>query len=473
MKQLFLASTLLEVATLAAGIDSGAFDTGVEPAVVRDTTEPAPRETPTERILLLSDHAMVLEQATPLADVPGMETLIKRFDRTVHLNQVLTPNHPNAWRPSPNDIPLWERLLREHWELGEENIELILESPQVNPAISLSRVFSSAAIRIYADGLMTYGPTRNKIPLTMLQRVTSLHYVPLAPDVTPLLLREAEVVPLEIPPAALAAVIEDMAEATSEAVDPVIHDIGTTDSTAFVIGQFTASLGLLTTEEETALHCEMIRRAGAAGCSTVVFKPHPSAPESFLHPLEEAALKASVRLVTVRSPLLAEIFISRLRPRLVISAFSTTLPLAKALFGVETLSLGAQHILSHLTPYANPNRIPLVLTLLEDMPDISLPHQEIVEAVSYCMQPEILAELRPTVTRTIERLSQSTAENHLALFIPPKVRYSLGLPAQRNPREQLKSRAANTADLVGAYTLYRLRRIRNKQRTAAQFKASQ
>lgn len=181
--QIFLASTLYGAATLAAGIDAGAFP-------------PAAR-----RILLTSNHAVTAEVSPGVADMPGFDALRPRFDEVLDWNRVIEPQHPSTWAPRAEDVPLWERQLRTLWGLGEDRVELIVESIQVAPAQTLCRLFPGAAVDVYADGLMSYGPTRIRLDPQLGMRVRRVLHLDLVPGLEPLLLTEfgvrVELVPTE------------------------------------------------------------------------------------------------------------------------------------------------------------------------------------------------------------------------------------------------------------------------------------
>ena len=92
---------------------------------------------------------------------------------------------------------LWQRALRLLWDVDEDDrVELAVESIQVNPARALAAIFSEASVDVYADGLMSYGPTREKLPLTLARRVRRLLHLDLVPGLRPLLLSEYGVEPV-------------------------------------------------------------------------------------------------------------------------------------------------------------------------------------------------------------------------------------------------------------------------------------
>ena len=99
MIQLCVASTLYGTATLAAAVDAGL------------------RGTPERRVLVISNNAEAPEaQPGPQAQ-PGFAELAGRFDAVVSWNDVVYPFHPTQWRPRASDATLWERLVRQAWQL--------------------------------------------------------------------------------------------------------------------------------------------------------------------------------------------------------------------------------------------------------------------------------------------------------------------------------------------------------------------
>lgn len=470
MKQIFLASTFFELVCLAAGIDSGAYDTRVPPAVLRTPGEPPARQPLeiSERILLVSNNALVIEQATPLTDTPGAAGLLSRFDRIVDLNALIGPQHPSAWSPADAELPMLQRLIRSAWDLGDGEIELVLESPQVNPAIALSRVFSEAFIRVHADGLMSYGPTRSRIPLTMGQRLTELTYLPLVEGLRPLLLREFDIHPEPIPADAFTAVVAELAEALDAEVAALLGDVRGED-TAFAVGQYLSALGLITFEEEERLHLAMIERAARAGCTTVVFKPHPAAPHSARAVLQAAADEHGISLHIVDSPIIAEVLLHRLAPRLMIGVFSTALATARAIHGIPTATVGTDLLLERIAPYQNSNRVPLTIvdhlsrsgaTRLSPAQVTHL--QALVEAVAYCMQPIIASELRP-VAQNVLALAAGTPEMR---YFKKRRLMKLALPGGLRPTRNPKTIARRLGGVglrLGQHT-YRTRVLSRREK---------
>ncbi|MFG2891868.1 alpha-2,8-polysialyltransferase family protein [Streptomyces sp. NPDC048248] len=389
--QIFMASTLYGAATLAAALDADRF-------------EPADR-----RLLLLSNNATTPETTASLDTMPGFARLRGRFDRVLSWNDTISPFHPGGWSPRADDVPLWERHLRLLWGLGDDRVELIVESIQVNPALAVAQLFPDAPIDVYADGLMSYGPTRNKLDPLVGTRIGRLLHLDLVPGLKPLLLTEFEVAAQTVPTEAFTKVLAELADDSGPLDVP--------EGAALLLGQYLSSLGILTPQEEEELHVRMVRGAVARGHREVVFKPHPSAPARWSRLLEREAEKLDVELTVLESPVLAEVLYQRMRPALVVGCFSTALLTAATFFDLPTARTGTELLLERLTPYQNSNRVPVTIVdaLVPDLDDRSArPHaaqdiQGLVTAVGYAMQHQIYPQLRPAAERYLAaRLDQGT-----------------------------------------------------------------
>jgi hypothetical protein len=403
--QLFLASTLYGAATLAAALDSGSI-----PAADR-------------RVLVVSNNASVPETHPGLDRAPGFEALRGRFDRIVSWNETIAPMHPGGWSPRPDDVPLWERHLRLLWDLGDDAVELIVESIQVPPALSFVQVFVGAPISVYADGLMSYGPTRNKLGLLVDTRIDRLYHLDLVPGLRPLLLSEHGVEPHIVPTESFTKVLAEVAEASAGLAEE--HLAGVPEGAALLLGQYLSALGILSVAEEEELHLSMVRGAAALGHREIVFKPHPTAPAHWTEPLRAEAERLGARLTVLNTPVLAEVVYQRARPALVAGCFSTALLTASALYGIPVARTGTGLLLDRLTPYQNSNRVPVTLVhaLLPELGDPAAvrswsppsPGQvadgltPLLHAVGFCMQPKAYPGLRPAAEAYLtERLSPAT-----------------------------------------------------------------
>ncbi|MFD6424120.1 polysialyltransferase family glycosyltransferase [Streptomyces sp. NPDC060198] len=389
--QIFASSGAHGTAVVAAAVDSGCF---------RDAER---------RILLLCDTAAVPEAMPLSSTLPGFAGLRSRFDEVLWWNDTVSPLHPAAWTPRADDVPLWERHLRRAWDLGDEEVELVLESPHASPAHAIAEIFTDSPVTVYADGLTGYGPTGGKVSPLIGTRVRQVIHPDLVPGLKPMLLAEYGVPARPLPTAALLKVYTELADA---------HP-GFTGSPG-------AALLLLPEPEtlpadgEAELLLRMVRGAVALGHTRLVLQPHPRAPAFSAEELKAEATRLGAGLTVPAfevpgAPVPAEVLFEKLRPALVVGFSSTALLSASVHYGLPVARTGTGTLLERLTPYENPARIPVtivdaLLPALDDaaaVRDQSPPTQETVaealggllEAVGFAMRPRVRPDLRPAAER--------------------------------------------------------------------------
>ncbi|MFC6080620.1 polysialyltransferase family glycosyltransferase [Sphaerisporangium aureirubrum] len=379
MTQVFYSSTLFGAMTLAAAIDDGRF---------------GPRAG--RRLLLVSNNAAIPEITPGVDETEGFAAIRSRFDDVRSWNEIVAPLHPSDWKARQAELPMLGRLLRSDLGLGDGPAELIVESIAVPPSRTLAALIRDCPITVYSDGLMSYGPTRDPLPSEIAGRITRLLHLDLVPGLAPLLLREAGVAPQAVPDAAFAEVIG------------AIHAPADLEGEAVILGQYLSALGILTGDEESAMHTAMLRAVAARGHTTVLFKPHPAAGRRHARRMRAAAADLGVDLRVAGETVPAEVCVKALRPRLVVGCFSTALITSHRLFGAQVATMGCETVLERLAPYENSNRVPATIidaTLprlaedgtITDPPPADLPG--LVEAVGYCMQSEQHPELREATAR--------------------------------------------------------------------------
>ncbi|MER6913804.1 alpha-2,8-polysialyltransferase family protein [Streptomyces sp. NPDC000594] len=421
--QIFYASSLYGIATLAAAIDSGAF-----PAADR-------------RLLLVANNAVVPETSPGPTQMPGFERLRGRFDEVVSWNETIAPFHPGGWTPRADDRPLWSRQLRMLWGLGEDRIELAVESIQVSPGLTIAQLFPDAALDVYADGLMSYGPTRNRIDPLVGERVRRVLHPDLVPGLEPLLLAEFGAVAEVVPSDALVKVFQELALAEPSSPGEPLSLAESDGGRALLLGQYLAALGILTADEEEELHLRMVRGAVARGHRRLLFKPHPTAPAAWTRALEQEAAALDAELEVVERPVLAEVVCLRERPALVVGCFSTALMTASRLFGLAVARVGTGPLLDRLAPYQNSNRVPLTIvdavvpSLAPSDGDAAGPGSGgegpyrdlpgLVAAVGFAMQPQIRPDLRERAERF---LAERSGEARTRRYFKRRRLTALGLP---------------------------------------------
>ncbi|MFJ3323609.1 polysialyltransferase family glycosyltransferase [Streptomyces griseus] len=350
--RIFHASSPAATVLLAAAIDACCF------------TEPD------RRILLLSRTGAAPETGADVSETIGFERLRARFDEVLSWNDAIFPFHPDGWLPRADDAPLWERHFRRAWGLGDEPLELVVDSPHAGPARALTQVFAGVPVDVYAEGPGGYGPTGEKLPPPAGTRVRRLLHPDLVPGVRPLLLGEYGVEPQIVPVGAITKVVGELADLDEELSDAAgsalelpgagLPDVG---APALLVGQDLAGAGLITAAEEAGLRLEMVRGAAALGHTRLVLAPDPYAPwESPAALLAEAdRLGVGLTVLDTARPVPADVLLHRLRPALVVGCTSAALFGAARFHGLPVATVGTGLLLERLTPYENAERIPATL----------------------------------------------------------------------------------------------------------------
>ncbi|GAA2321417.1 alpha-2,8-polysialyltransferase family protein [Streptomyces kunmingensis] len=442
--QIFSVSTLYGAATLAAALDADRF---------------APAD---QRILLVCNNSATPELTPALDEMDGFEQLRDRFDRVLSWNEAIHPFHPGGWSPRPNDAVLFERYLRLLWDLGDDRVELAVESIQVNPSLAVCQVFPGAPVDVYADGLMSYGPTRFKIDPLVGTRIRRLLHLDLVPGLRPLLLTEFDVEAEVVPTDTFTKVLAELCDAEETLPLP---EVAAEDRPALLLGQYLSALDILTADEEEQLHLRMLEGALALGHTKIVFKPHPTAPARWSRLLEQEAERLGAELTVLERPVLAEVVFQRLRPALVVGCFSTALLTASSLYGLPVAQTGTDLLLERLTPYQNSNRVPVTIVdaLLPEVTDKAAVHAQALDAdlsgllaaLGFAMQPKIYPNLRPAAERYLtQHLTPRTwryfkRRRLTALALPGGVPPQLGFI----PRNATVRRVARQARRIKRATL--------------------
>ncbi|GGP36200.1 polysialyltransferase family glycosyltransferase [Streptomyces sindenensis] len=385
--RIFHASSPGAVVLLAAAIDAGCF------------TEPD------RRILLLSRTGPAPEAVADVSESFGFERLRTRFDAVFSWNDAIDPFHPDGWSPRADDAPLWERHFRRAWGLGEEELELVVDSPHAGPARALTQVFAGTPVDVYAEGPGGYGPTGEKIPPLTGTRVRRLLHPDLVAGVRPLLLGEYGVEPRTVPAEAITKVVAELAD--GDVPLPAVEE------PALLLGQDLAQAGLIPAADEAGLRREMVRGAAALGHTRLVYAPDPYTPWESPAELCAEAERLGVELTVLDGPLPvpAEVLVHRLRPALVVGCTSAALFGAARFHGLPVAAVGTGPLLERLTPYENPERTAATLAdaVLPGVGDAGAAEAAevwaaaeldgLLAAVAYAMRPKVRSDLRPAAER--------------------------------------------------------------------------
>ena len=407
------ASTALGLATVATALADEAL-----PAADR-------------RVLVLSNNA-----ALPRGRVRGRR---RRRDRRPGpgCSTTCTPTTRPSRRSTPPtgsraslDLPIWERSLRALWRL-DGDVHLVVESIQGAPALALSQTFADAAIDVYAEGLMSYGPTRTVLPDQVGVRVRRVLHPDLVPGVTPLLLREYGVEPVRLSTASFQKVMAAVAADAGPVALP------TSDGrTAVLLGQYLSALRLLSADEERQLYLQMVEETVAAGYP----RPGVQGPSGGVgrpdRPLARRAQQLGARLTVRAGPELVETWYAAGAVDLVVGCFSTALATA-GLYGVPSARVGTELMLERLAPYPNSNRIPATVVTATvpaavrpgtTGPTAPVPVDQLVRTVGYLMQPGRNPDLRDGAVALLQQ-----HPDELRPYVKRLRLTQLGLPGGQPP----------------------------------------
>ena len=377
MIQAFAASSWLQLVNLAAAMDAGLL------------------EDADERILIACDTRTVSEVGPSFWELPEAAPLLERFTRVVDFNAWIWPMHPAQWAPGTLDQPMLTKLYRRAWGIDGPHLQLFLESIQSRPGTALAALFPDAELFVHSDGLMGYGPTRNRLSPVIWHRLRGFLYMDLVPDLRPLMFSEFPDVQLQpVPVDALRAVVREVLREVAEPLPVVDVPEG---RVGLVIGQYLSDIGLIDLEEEIGVYEALVRRAIADGCTTICFKAHPAASSAVTSVLAERTQRAGITFRKVESSLPLELYLEQLRPDAVYSCFSTGMVTAWRMHGIPAHTAGTTLALERFTPYENSNRIPVTICrhLFDDEANGGYSLSDLVEAVGYCMQPVNCGHLRP------------------------------------------------------------------------------
>lgn len=419
-----------------------------------------------ERLLVPVVSSRVPETSVGIGVDPALASLRGRFDRIEHLDALLGPLHPSAWKPAPEDLPMLRRLLVRAWNLEEEGLELFVQSPQVAPALTLMQLFPHARITIIGDGLMTYAPLRVKLPRSVRARIERVVHADVLPGVTPLV-GSPTALPVPVGSRLFRAALDETAAGVDDTAD--LEEALDGERSVLVLGQYLSALGLVSEGEEVTMQKAMIDRAAAWSPQHIVFKPHPSAPPRLADALRDRAAVHGIDLREYRGALPAETLAERLDVEAVIAGFSTALPTVHALYDRPIEAVGTDTVLARLAPYENSNRVPA--TIVDALTGEGSAYRDpesmqlLIDAVGYVMQPVVAGHLRP---RAEEMLDGIRASDRARYFDGARLA-KLRLPGA--PPESTARRLLRPAGGVGRAEELRLTALGARRRVTRAWKA--
>lgn len=309
-----------------------------------------------DRVLLVMNTVPAAEAVPPLHESQGFAPLLARFGRIVDLNTLIAPEHPHGWSPEPgtHHARLATAQLLDACGIDTDAPHTLwVESIQSAASYSLTRLFERADVNVYADGLMTYGPTRIDVSPLVGDRIRGVYHLDLVPGHAPAVLREYAPEYHAVPVEAFLSVLRG--------AQPEVREHGIDGPVTLVVGQYLADLGLLTPEQDAALLDRMIAVAIASEPeATVLVRAHPRAVALGQGRVLERYRARGYDVRPAPTGGLVETLFTDLEVRAVVSCFSTALFTARSL-GIRTIAVGARELLRTLRPYQNSNRMAIVL----------------------------------------------------------------------------------------------------------------
>lgn len=166
MTQLLVVTSPRQMLLLAAAIDHGALP-------------------PAHRVVVLADTVPVPETGPELATSVALGALARRSVRVVSWTTTVFPLRPASFVPRRDEQPVWERLLRGRWELGDGPVDLVLADPAHGPGRALARVFPHARLTLLADRLERWAPAPRPLRDGLPARIDALVAPELLPGLRP------------------------------------------------------------------------------------------------------------------------------------------------------------------------------------------------------------------------------------------------------------------------------------------------
>lgn len=389
--QIVLAGSPEALLTAAAAIDADLLGAASRRILVVTTAPGAPSAAP--------------EISVPHHRRPGTAPAVARFDQVVVLDELIRPFDPRGWAPSATGLPVLERTLRTRWDLGDDDVTLVLDGRSGQPSDWIAATFPDSPVIQLGHDLAMYGPSPAPVGWTRGRRTTRYVHLDRVPGLTPWALEHADPVLSVVPDSVWTGVLDEAAAA-----------VGLSDAdgvgTAVVLAENLSARGLLDVAEERHVLRDALRGAAVDGVERILVWTDPS--HGAIGPVRRAVDEVAgvlpdhlaPRVVTDGVP--ADVFLAGSRPERVVGTYSSAL-LGAARRGATVRSHGLEHVKERLRPYDSPERIPHTVagaSLREGSPwtdPVAL--ASLVDVVAFAMYPARLHERRGAVTTALEAMS--------------------------------------------------------------------
>lgn len=385
------------------------------------------RSHPVERVLLLANHAYAPE-IFPAADhFAGAPTLLRWADRKVSLNDLISPLHPCSFKPNTSELVVWSRVLCDQWGIDADRVELVVPDLESGFTPSLAAIFHQASITVLSSDFRAYTPPARTPPLSDLQRLQCLLYVPLLPWLQPMFAESVDIPSFQIPSQLLADLETEASRATDAFLPAGWHE-QPEHATALVVGQNFVDEGILAPADETALFNSMMEASRSAGATRVLFSQPAENSSTPQQTLQGIARRLGMTFACASEACPAELLLRALKPAWTVSCFSPVLLTAQAVPGVEVIAAGTRLIFEKLSPYHHCQRIPLSLTEAVFV-DRLAPEEAsaLIRSVAYTAYNRTMQASRPAAEHFIGKAFSERSKyfnrrrlETLGLLVPPK-----------------------------------------------------
>lgn len=365
------------------------------------------------RTVLTWSDAQIPELASRPTVVAG------EFEEVVDLNGLLAPFHPAQWDPGDVELSLLAAVLAPR-TAGVD--ALVVEDLDHKVSRALTRLVPGVAIHVLQPGLDAYGPPALRRDAGLDHRVAAhwhFEHLPLQPVSGAL----ARGLPLELPR-------------------------GRPGEWTLVLGSDLAAAGVLTATAELELLVEAIQ-AAAAGAGPIRVLPSPEMPPALVAQARWRCREWETRLEWGDS--------SAARrwgtPSVAIGVDAVEL-LALQQAGTRVQTVGLGRLLSTLTPFQHPLRLPWTLLdsqLRQDRPPVGDEvAQDLLDTLSYVIRPEWRPERAERAAAALARLPEHERQRYfwrlrlerLGLVPPPARRHQWWYRVRTGGLVRLRRRAA-------------------------------
>ena len=293
------------------------------------------------------------------------------------------------------DVVDLDALVGAKGRLDDGPVQLVVGSASLEAGRALARRLPDVTVALVAVDADAYGPTPAGVRGRFARLVTRVVHLDLVTGLEPLLLSERRVPSTAVPVADHRAAV-----AALPAPGPVA------DPTTLVLARTAAWGAALDADQQTKLVVALVQRCAEVGHSRLLVLVDPGTSPKVRKTLEKAAKQVRADLTVVDDAAPVEVWLATGAVRRVVGCASADLLVAQTVYATSSAQLDTDVVLKHLTPFADPRRVPaaLVQATVPDLrswtaapegePPAAIDLRSLTTAVAYAMEPELLAGRR-------------------------------------------------------------------------------